>query len=361
MGAPTPIYVNQNLDADTGSGTLAAPYGRLQYALSDYTWDSSNGNLFRVAGTGVITTQLTDPNMFLSDAAPVYLEGWDGVTSDGEGWAVLDGGNGTASFFQYTNRMGLRRIRFRNGGTLTLGGSSFQYPNLYMDLECDDVASVTLAGGILTRSWIHGTRGSSGLIISLDSRVYDSFISDCTSSSYGIYANGGGCVDGCTIYNSGTAFGILIHNASRASVTDTSVLQPNGSTYGVGVTSGGFLARYNNLLLEGDGTGSAIRDGSANSEGTINNVSVYSWGSTSSLSGDLCPWVSIDALTESPFAKTGAIPTDFTATDFWEDLHAYFAPTAAVVSAGWRIRGAIQSAGGGGGSTIVIPRRSVRI
>lgn len=347
----TPVYVDCDLASNTGDGTIGNPYGDLQYALSNYTWNSVDGTLIWAHGTENVTAQLTDPNMFLSDAAPVYLHGWDGATQEGPGWLTLNGGNGAYAPLQYTNRMGLRRIKIHNfNGSLAFGGSSFRSPNHYVDLEITDCVSVNLGGGVLRRCWIHHMRtGTQAIIVNTaNGTILDCLISDCTLSTYGAYLSSGGTLQGTILHESGRTFPVLTLTYDASIVTDISIHSPTlGFNHAMSATSGNYPARGGNILIEGSGSGHALRDGSVNSELTLEDVSAYNVVSIFGTSvGDIAPEVeeTHELLGESPFAKVGTLPTDFTASDFWPRVYAYFRPknVGDVIVEGRRVRGAVQ-------------------
>lgn len=91
--AITEIYVDPSLAADTGAGTVGDPYGDLEYAIVQTTFDTTNGTRVNVqAGTAEImvstmTAAMADTSVsaaWLQTAtAPCVLQGYTTAAGDG--------------------------------------------------------------------------------------------------------------------------------------------------------------------------------------------------------------------------------------------------------------------------------------
>lgn len=348
MAAPTEIFVDPAINANSGSGTIGDPYGDLQHALTSYTWDTSNGNRLNIRDTApeIVTALLTDPKMFLSDAAPVWLEGYSNTAGDG-GFFTMDFNNG-AYTIQYTNRMGFRRGRFRNSSaSLALGGSSFVRPNFYTECEFTDLATVNVNHGLVSRCWVHHMRAGTQAVATGHSSamIADTLTSDNQNSLYGFYLASGGTVVGTIIHESGSTLG-LVGNSAQSLIQDITINSPVlGFSTGVRVTNGSPSVRGGNWLIVGKGTGAAFDCGVSSSWSVVQNVSAFGVASIYGGTGRLAPSISAshEILAENPITG-GTLPTDFTAADFWEQVHSYFRPQSIgdVITASGRTRGAVQ-------------------
>jgi len=100
VGAFSEIFVDPNLDSDTGTGTLADPFGDLEYGIKNTVFDTSNGTVIHLKSGAyeVLSEDLyaafTDTSVtaawVTSAGQPAVLRGYDGVGYDG-GKAGIDG------------------------------------------------------------------------------------------------------------------------------------------------------------------------------------------------------------------------------------------------------------------------------
>lgn len=84
--ALTQYYVDPSLNANSGSGTIGAPYGDLQYALNSITRDATNGDQINVkAGAAeVLAASLTLATYGApASDAPLVIRGYTSTANDG--------------------------------------------------------------------------------------------------------------------------------------------------------------------------------------------------------------------------------------------------------------------------------------
>ncbi len=161
MGAPTNVYVDPSIAANSGTGTSGDPYGDMQYALDTVTRDTTNGDRLNIkAGTdeiltaGLALTTYGTP----TPAAPLILQGYTTVAEDG-GKGGIDGNNGAYSLFastalDYIHHIDLRVHNF---------GSHGIYLDNYCTLincEIDDCSGFGIifgAQGFVLGCYIHDT------------------------------------------------------------------------------------------------------------------------------------------------------------------------------------------------------------
>lgn len=86
--ALTEIYVDPSIAGDSGAGTIGDPYGDLEYAIEQITFDTSNGNRINIkAGTDeVLAVELgaaiSGASISPSETAPLIFQGY--TTTAGE-------------------------------------------------------------------------------------------------------------------------------------------------------------------------------------------------------------------------------------------------------------------------------------
>ena len=95
------IYVDPSLAADSGAGTIGDPYGDLEYAIEQTTFDTTNGTRVNIkAGTEEVLaaglqTSIADTSVAAawvpSRTAPIIFRGYTAEAGDG-GMGVISGG-----------------------------------------------------------------------------------------------------------------------------------------------------------------------------------------------------------------------------------------------------------------------------
>lgn len=100
------IYVDPSIAADSGAGTIGDPYGDLEYAIEQTTFDTTNGTRVNIkAGTdevlvSTITAAMADTATSIawvpSATAPMVLQGYTSSAADG-GIGGIDCNGGTVT------------------------------------------------------------------------------------------------------------------------------------------------------------------------------------------------------------------------------------------------------------------------
>lgn len=100
MAAPTDTFVDPAIAANTGTGTIADPFGDLQFALDQVTRDTTNGDQFNVkAGTDEILSSALSLTTYGTPAvgAELIFRGYASAARDGGIGGIT--GNGSVQIF----------------------------------------------------------------------------------------------------------------------------------------------------------------------------------------------------------------------------------------------------------------------
>ena len=97
------IYVDPSIAGDSGSGTVGDPYGDLEYAIEQETFDTTNGTRVNIkAGTDEIlaadlSTALADTSVSIAWApgitSPLIFQGYTSAAGDGGVGGISGGGS----------------------------------------------------------------------------------------------------------------------------------------------------------------------------------------------------------------------------------------------------------------------------
>lgn len=235
MAAPTEIYVDPAINANSGTGTIGDPYGDLQYALDTATRDATNGNRMNIkAGTAEVLTGAISLSAFGSPTAfaPLIFQGYATTAGDG-GQAEINGGAGDFSVMAAVNFTHWHHIKLCNTGTaavLRLG----QYSSI-TECELSDSTGGGLVGAaysIVSRLYVHDIAGV-GVISAV--HVDNSYFSNGAENKFT------------------TAIEVPL---SGSAVRNIVVV--DGSTNAIAVQTGG-IAKHNSIIAtSGAGTGIAL-------------------------------------------------------------------------------------------------------
>ena len=354
----SPLASKLNLSGVDGNSDANA-YPDLQYALDTHSQNTANTNRFNIkAGVSEILTKTISPANFGPGSVNYHTqyEGYTSTAGDG-GIATISGNNGNFTMYgvsstnaYYADWKNLRLIDFGIGvvfGRYAYYGSAF---NCEMSGSSCSAASNTPSAFSCIQCYIHNM--SSTIATQNMSHSYCFVKHDATS---------GACVDidnNMDVFNNNfilaegdTVRGITVNNVDASRVYQNSILRI-GTQSGQGIflsrCYGGFIA---NNLIENFGNAFAIYNYTYGA-GFYNN-SYYNCTNGLSGAGDNQQFNNTELLSESPFKKTGSLPTDFTSATFWDDVYAYFEPvgTGGVVNGGigGKTRGATETSGAGGG------------
>lgn len=323
----SPLASKLNLSGVDGLSDANA-YPDLQYALDTHTRVTGNTiNRFNIkAGTAEILTKTLDVSTFGNNgySGPNTYHGYTSTAGDG-GIATISGDNGSFAFYgvtssganYYTNWRDLRIIDF---GSYLFGQRSY-YAHLY-NCELSGSLGVSYSGGPLEnqmiKCYVHSMTATSA--VEKISAV-SCFIKHDVNGGNAIYAHGIESVLNNFISAGNNVVGISTAFNPAVRIFGNSIL---GSSGNVGIRSNKDLNGTigNNLI-----------------EGFTNAFYLYGYNICAHLLGNSyfnCTNQRLDSLghqyddteqlAESPFAKTGSLPTDFTSATFWDGVYAYFSP-----------------------------------
>lgn len=286
MGAPTEVYVDPSIAADSGAGTIGDPYGDLQYALNTKTRDSTNGDRFNIkAGTAEAPSAALTLATYGSPtaAAPLILQGYTAAAGDG-GQAEINGGGATmwaSTSYSYVRLVDLKCHNFGTGnyGIRSSSGSGWRVYRcelydagtmLYLGVESTIVGNYiynVATNAILTPSNGTNTIYANYIEYTSGGNLMDNAIRNGATSSMfavinnyialggtcnGIDFNGGyGFVEGNTIFCAGgTGTGIIVGTAPSSFIVNNYIEGFSGAG-GVGMSATvvgahGYNAYYNN-------------------------------------------------------------------------------------------------------------------
>jgi hypothetical protein len=244
--ALTEVYVDPSIAADSGTGTIGDPYGDLEYAIEQTTFDTTNGTRFNVkAGiTEVLAANLftatqdvvTTPAYVPSISAPLIFQGYAAVAGDG-GMGSISGGGLVPVWDDGTT---LSYVHFRDLECFNVGANII--------IQLNDFSSVQYCK-------CHGSSGTYGIQIDNYSSVIGCYVYDCTGSS-SIYADGGEVLYNYVV-NSESASHTTVYGYTSASIRHNIVVLEGAGTNGIIVINGA-EADNNTVYAEVASTGSGV-------------------------------------------------------------------------------------------------------
>lgn len=364
MAAPTEVYVDPSIAANSGSGTIGDPYGDLQFALNSVTRDSTNGDRFNVkAGTDeILASAALSLATYGTPAlnAPITFEGYTSAAGDG-GIGGISGGGSLAIYAAGAEHVYWKNLHLHNCGSATI---------LTINHRC----------GVFNCE-LNNTSGSG-----INSNTQSSIISGCNFHDIGTHGILGGFRAFGNYFKNGTKPFVRAINASITNgVVCGNIISVAGSSIAIYMTNGEWDCIANSILSAG-GTGQGIIapsndeyngsifnnliEGFSGSGGVgikadgarklathgfnagYNNATNFSITQFAAQLGDN------EALGASPFAKSGS--------DTFANRYNYFAPVdtggvhGGAYPVGCRLDiGAVQHAdpaGGGGGGHLIAGR-----
>jgi hypothetical protein len=165
------IYVDPSIAADSGTGTIGDPFGDLEYAIEQATFDTTNGTRVNIkAGTdevvavnNAVSVAMADTSVSaawsMSATAQVVFQGYTSAAGDG-GIGGISGGGTNAVFFNH-NYTHLKDLHVHNCGSqipIRLATSCS-----VINCEVDDSTSrgiYVTAGGVVSGNYVHDIGGS---------------------------------------------------------------------------------------------------------------------------------------------------------------------------------------------------------
>lgn len=277
--AITEVYVDPSIAADSGTGTIGDPYGDLEYAIEQTTFDTTNGTRVNVKSgtaealaadlaTGALADTVTTPAWAPSATAPIVIQGYTSVAGDG-GIGIIDGGSGnfsicgggTVSFINFID-MELRETGTANildlDNTCTVmrciihGTTSAAVAGdnrgLYIDNYLYDYGTIGIAvvSGHICGNYVDGTSSNNQRQINngADGSICYNIVL-CDTDSGGIWAELNSLVEHNSVYcttGDGTGYGI---NASESSSRiRNNLVEGFAGVGGVGITLGNMTSDF---------------------------------------------------------------------------------------------------------------------
>lgn len=358
MAAPTEIYVDPSIAANSGAGTIGDPYGDLQYALDSVTRDATNGDRFNIkAGTDEILSAALSLTTYGTPAlgAPLIFQGYTSAAGDG-GIGGISGNGSVGVISTNLNYINFRHLHLHNCGSADIVGGGIDFGSVIeCELDTTDGNGINHGEAMLVmRNHFHNialygvafTSNSDGAGIlwnyfkdetkkferaigvwSNRVTIIGNIISLNSTAGYGIV--GSGQISGNSVYNAaaGTNIGIwMLTAATRQSAV---------------------LA--NNLVEGWSGAGGRGLQVDAGSDtGAYGFNALYNNATASTISADFIDLGDNETPGSSPFAKSGS--------DTFANRFVYFAPLdvgnvwgGAYPSGSNLDKGAVQHASAAGG------------
>lgn len=242
MGAPTQVYVDPAIAADSGTGTIGDPYGDVQYALNTQTRDATNGDQFNVkAGTSEILAAALSFVTYgtPTTTAPVIIRGYTSAANDG-GIGVVSG-NGSVACISSGSLSLVRLVdmRFTNSGGATL---------------------ITLNGQILLLNCEIDTTTSNAVVLGSNNYVMGCY-----------FHNIGGIGFAGTVSLYGNTFRNETNDFTQAAQLNSNclaifnIIDIDGASNGININGDTSIAMFNSIYSNG-GTGVGIRNATSTHE-----------------------------------------------------------------------------------------------
>lgn len=246
------VYVDPSIAADSGTGTISDPFGDLEYAIEQTTFDTTNGTRVNIkAGTAevlaaelgdaldnVVTTVAWAP----SNSRPCIFQGYTAVAGDG-GVCTISGG-GSVPIFSDTGYQGVWFVDcdLQNVGANVVINLGAYCAVIRCSIEC----------------------GSTGNSISLStySKCVDNYINgtNLAASAFAISAGTAAAIDRNYIDMSGCSNNAVAMNASGSKTTNNIVILGT-SCLGIRITNSS-LVMNNSIYCPTAGTGKGIYEAS---------------------------------------------------------------------------------------------------
>lgn len=329
MGAPIKYFIDPAIAADTGAGTLADPWGDIQFALNTATRNATHGDRMGVIG-GTAELQTVALSLVTygtpTFSAPLIFQGItaagdDGDLETGTGIGAINMQGNNASIIAAGGGIFFRHMKLFNTGTAAV-------LNITTDqivMQCEITQST--GGGIISdnseRSTIVGNHvhDIGALGISRGGHVLFNYLKNDGTNDFTAAINAGANTANNIISIDGSSDGIRTTNIIAGSIANNSILSGGGT--GKGILTGTdelIVGIIMNNLVEGfsgaGGVGITINSTSRNNaiyagNAAFNNTTNYSDGQKTEylLVSDN------ETLSASPYDKTG--PDTFANRDLY--------------------------------------------
>jgi len=372
MAAPTNIYVDPAIAANSGSGAIGDPYGDLQYALNTVTRDSTNGDQFNIkAGAAEILSAVLSLTTYgtPTSTAPLIFRGYTSAANDG-GIGDIDGNNGNFQILAATASVTFIDLKLHNTGSADIIGLS--------------------SDGCVQQCELYDSTGDGIQFGASRCTVIGNHFHDI--SNYGVNMNAAAsCLVKWNYFKNGSSKKFLsaIRAPGSTSTIEANIISVDGSSDGIEAVSNTALASViqNNSILSSSGTGVGIELNDTDRRATaIANNLVEGFSGTGGVGvkfsggsqnaafygghGVYNCATAYDTNTDEVMLNAGdnetlgATPFGKSGSDTFANRFTYFAPAdtgnvhgGAYPSGSNRDKGAVQHADAGGGGSGIIYRR----
>lgn len=264
------IYVDPSIAGDSGTGALLDPFGDLEYAIEQTTFDTTNGTRVNIkAGTDEVLaakleTALADTGTTAawspSETAPLIIQGYSSVAGDllGTGTTAGISGGGLVGIFQdgtrdYTH---LINLHMHNTGANSIAALDEQCSIIQCEAYNTTGNGVAVDNqGLITECYVHSTGAinRTGIKADVGSEISYNYV-DMDEWSSGIWGGGAtSTINNNIIVISGTgASAKQAINSTEASVINNSIYSSVAYTgAGIRVATNDFCQAVVNNLIEG--------------------------------------------------------------------------------------------------------------
>lgn len=265
MAQPAEIYVDPSIAGDSGDGSIGDPYGDLEYAIEQTTFDTTNGTRVNIkAGTDEvlaanIATAMADTGTSAAwnptEAAPCIFQGYTSAAGDGGIGGISGGGSVTVYTSATLDNVYFIDLHCHNCGSAAV---------LDMDDDCGVIrceVDNTSGPGILTDNngtvvdcYVHNV-GGIGIQVLLGTAWHNYCENGTNDFTIAIHVNGGGEANNNIISVDGTSGGIQL--AENARCWNNSIYSNGGTGAGISPTANNAHIKHivNNLVEGFSGTG----------------------------------------------------------------------------------------------------------
>lgn len=264
--ALTEIYVDPSIAADSGAGTVGDPYGDLEYAIEQETFDTTNGTRVNIkAGTDEVlaaqlATALADTSVSVawapSGTAPLIFQGYTTAAGDG-GKGGISGGGAVPIISSTT----LDHIKFID---LHLHNCGANYI-----VSLDD-------GCAIMRCELDNATGNRAIDLDLDSNVIGNYIHNV--GDFGIVVTSG-VVEQNILKNGTNKFSWAIRgDGADATVIRRNIISIDGTSSGIDADNKTWIDQ--NSIYSAAGTGTGIDLATAGNVKSVRNNLVEGFSGT---------------------------------------------------------------------------------
>ena len=268
MAALTELYVDPSIAADSGAGTIGDPYGDLEYAIEQETFDVTNGIRINIkAGTDeILAVALNDALVDVGssiawvpvEAAPLVFQGYTAAAGDG-GIGGINGGGSVGIFADAIHNY----VHFIDCHIHNCGAAAIIDLNDFCAIircECDNTSGDGLLGDtafLVFNSHIHNVGGVGTMSIGSGQILFNTFENGANDFTTAIdTANALMYVYRNIISIDGTSDGIGA--GQEAIIINNSIYSAGGSGQGIVGTGARISSIISNNIVEGFSAGGGI-------------------------------------------------------------------------------------------------------